>query len=253
MVAWTFVPLDYIKRDEGTDVFVASATPFKADELGKATPARDKDRQKRFEELLRNIAWHLGADQVPVFVSFNGEKRRMDKGCIGHAVAAGVLDAPQNGPDGYIVNVTLAVQSGGTIRNERIELARFKQDYRAYVLSKYKQFDLTLQTGGDKEYYFKGIDFPTSMRLKHSFIKSSVILVCEGPWKDVASKALVDVPESMWIERHERTLDLATKTQPIDFTAPVERQTHLIDAAMEAAERLLPYATLVQQAANRRR
>jgi hypothetical protein len=239
MVAWTFVPLDYAKRDEGSEVFVVSETPFKADDLGKTTQARDKERQRWFEELLRNIAWHLGTQHVPVFVNFNGDKRRMDKGCVGHAVAARILELPKDSPEGYVVTVTLS-QPGVSARQENLELVRFKQDYRAYVLSKYRQFDLTLQTGGDKEYYFRATNFPTYMRFKHSFTKSSVILVFEGRWKDVASTALSDIPDSMWIERHERTLDLATKTDPIDFTAAAEKQTHLIDAAMQAAVRLLP-------------
>jgi hypothetical protein len=88
------------------------------------------------------------------------------------------------------------------------------------------------------------------MRLVHSFTKSSVTLVCEGRWKDIASSALVNLPSTMWIEHHDRTVDLIIKTEPIDLTLPVEKQTHLIDAAIEAAERLLPYAERVQQAAS---
>src|SRR5436305_1301721 len=110
MVTWTFVPFDYTKRDIGSQVFVTSATPIKAGELGKTTTARDSERQALFERLLRNIGWHLGSHEVPVFLSFNGEKRRMCKGCIGQAVAAGILEVPKNGDEGYIVNVTLAAQ-----------------------------------------------------------------------------------------------------------------------------------------------
>ena len=248
MPLWTPLPLDYDKYAKGTETYVTSETVFEANSLSKITPAKDTERQQHFVRLLKSIAWHLGSRNVPVFLSFNGDKRRMDKGCIGHAVAAGVLEAPKNGPEGYIVSVTLSAQTDDAAKNGRIELARFKQDYRAYVLSKYKQFDLTFQTGGDKEYYFKATDFPTYMRLKHSFTKSSVILVFEGPWRHVALTALANIPDTMAIEHHERTLDLVTKTQPIDFTSPVEEQTHQIDAAMEAAERLLPYAKQVQQA-----
>ena len=89
------------------------------------------------------------------------------------------------------------------------------------------------------------------MRLKHRFTTSSVILVFEGRWKDKAHSALSNKlpdPDSMWIKLHDSTLDLVTGTEPIDLTEPVEKQTDLIDAAMEAAQRLLPYATVVQQA-----
>jgi len=249
MIDWTPVPFDYIKREEGSEVFVISQAPINATEIGKVTAARDKDRQAFFEELLRNIAWHLGTEHVPVYLSFNGEKRRMDKGCIGHAVAAGVLEAPQNGPEGFLVNVTIIAQSTSVSEIGKIDLSQFKQGYHAYVSSKYKEFEFSVQLKNDTEYFFKKIGFPPYMRLKHSFTKSSVILVCEGRWKNLASTALANkIPDSMRIELHRNTLHLVTGTEPIDFTEPVEKQTYLIDAAMQAAQRLLPYATLVQQA-----
>jgi hypothetical protein len=250
MPVWTLLPLDYDKYAKGTETFVASTTEIDASTLGKTTPARDAERQEHFVRLLKNIAWHLGSANIPVFLSFNGDRRRMDKGCIGHAVAAGILEAPQNGPEGFIVSVTLAAQTEDVSENGKIELARFKQDYRAYVLSKYKQFDLTVQPGRDREYYFREIGFPPQMRLKHSFTTSSVALVCEGRWKDLASAALADkIPSSMRIELHTGTLHLITGTEPIDFTEPVEKQTHLIDAAMNAAQQLVPYGVQVHQLA----
>jgi hypothetical protein len=252
MPVWTPLPLEYDKYAKGTETFVASTTVIDANSLGKSTAAGDTERQEHFVRLLKSIAWHLGSDNVPVFLSFNGDERRMDKGCIGHAVAAGVLDAPKNGPEGYMVSVTLSAQTGGTGKNGKIELGKFKQDYRAYVLSKYMQFELTVQSGKDKEYYFREVGFPPQMRLKHSFTTSSVVLVCEGRWKDLASAALANkIPDTMRIELHPGTLHLIARTEPIDFTEPVEKQSHLIDAAMNAAQQLLPYATRVQQAAPR--
>jgi hypothetical protein len=248
MPDWTPTPLDYEKYGKGTETFVTSETVFEASSLGKTGAATDTKRQDHFLYQLRKIAWHLCTDIVPVFLSFNGEKRRMDKGCVGHAVAAGAIEPLSNGPDGYVVSVTLLNHQHSSANPAVPELNQFKQDYRAYVLSKYKQFDLTLQTGGDKGYYFKAVGFPTYMRLKHSFTKSHVTLVFEGSWKEIASTALTNVPDYMWIEHHEKTLDLTMKTEPIDFTMPVESQTHSIDAAMETAQRLLPFAKQVQQA-----
>ncbi|OKO70656.1 hypothetical protein [Bradyrhizobium sp. NAS96.2] len=248
MPDWTPIPLDYERYGKGSETFVALETVFDANSLGKATPAADAERQDHFLRQLKNISWHLGTEHVPVFLSFNGDKRRMDKGCVGHAVAAGAIKAPTNGSDGYVVSVTLLSKPGSTANDAVNPLTRFKQGYRAYVLSKYKQFDLTLQPGGDKGYYFKAVDFPPYMRLVHSFTKSSVILVFEGRWKNVALTILTDLPDSMRIERHDKTVDLVTSTLPIDFTAPVETQARPIDAAMEAAKQLLPYANLVRQA-----
>ncbi len=87
------------------------------------------------------------------------------------------------------------------------------------------------------------------MRLKHSFERSSVILVCEAGWKQKALAVLQGkLPDTLWIKLHDKTLDLVTGTEPIDLTQSVESQTDLIDSAMEAARRLLPYAAMVQQA-----
>ncbi|QQO15208.1 hypothetical protein JJB99_03185 [Bradyrhizobium diazoefficiens] len=248
MPYWKPVPLDYEPYGEGTETFVASDSVFDASSLGKTTAAAKGPRQQHFLKQLENIAWHLGTRDVPVFVDFNGDKRRMDKGCIGHAVSAGAIESPRNGPDGYVISVTLLHQQNAAKSREEIALTSFKQAYRAYVLSRYKQFDLTHQPGGDKAYYFKAVDFPPHMRLVHSFTKSIVSLVYEGPWKHIASGKLKDLPSSMWLKQHERTVDLVTKTEPVDCTAPFEKQIVLIDAAMDAAQRLLPFARLVQQA-----
>src|SRR5205085_6980148 len=118
MPSWTFLPLDYEALPGFNDVFVLSADPFDASSLGKTSPVRNSERQAYFEGLLKDIAWHLGSRTVPVFVSFNGEQRRMDKGCIGISVARGVLEPPDNGPEGYVTNVTLATDKDSTITFE---------------------------------------------------------------------------------------------------------------------------------------
>jgi hypothetical protein len=107
MPEWVFVPLEFEPRPEGkSDVFVKSSEPFPA-ELGQTVPAKDSERQAFFEDQLRRIAWHLGDDIVPVFLDFNGDRRRMDKGCVGHAVASGAIEPPANGADGYVTHVKL--------------------------------------------------------------------------------------------------------------------------------------------------
>lgn len=160
MPDWTPVPLDYEKYGKGTETFVASETVFDESSFGKMTAATDAVRQEHFLRQLRNVAWHLGTENVPLFLSFNGEKRRMDKGCVGHAIAAGAIEAPKNGPDGHVVSVTLLNHPQPVANISSSDLSRFKQEYRGYVLSRYKEFDLTLQTGGDKAYYFKEVNFP---------------------------------------------------------------------------------------------
>ncbi len=70
------------------------------------------------------------------------------------------------------------------------EVAKFKRDYREYVISKYKEFVLTIQLGIDKEYYFTERQFPSYIRLKHSFSRSSVFLVFEKQWNKKARVVL---------------------------------------------------------------
>lgn len=112
MPEWKFISLDYepLYRDlqeTGTEVFVKSASTFSAGSFGKISRAADQRRQRFFEEKLRTIAWHLGSESIPVFIDFNGDKSRMDKGCLGHALASPALLAPPvDGPDGYVTYVT---------------------------------------------------------------------------------------------------------------------------------------------------
>ncbi|CDX58748.1 hypothetical protein MPL3365_30286 [Mesorhizobium plurifarium] len=114
MPEWTFISLDYEPlyrgaQETGTEVFVKSDSPFSAGSFGKVSRAADQRRQRFFEEKLRTIAWHLGSDSIPVFVNFNGDRRRMDKGCIGHALAPpAFLARPIDGPNGYVTHVTIA-------------------------------------------------------------------------------------------------------------------------------------------------
>ncbi|TKT70878.1 hypothetical protein YH63_005330 [Afipia massiliensis] len=110
MISWTEVPLDYEPLTGSNDVFVVATSVFQASSLGKNTPARNRERQAHFERQLKNIAWHLGSRNVPVFLSFNGERRRMDKGCIGLAVTAGILEHPVDGPEDFVTHVTLTAE-----------------------------------------------------------------------------------------------------------------------------------------------
>jgi hypothetical protein len=107
MPTWTPIPLDYEPWPKGSQVFVRAIDTFSAASLAKSTPASDTDRQQHFQELLKRIAWHLGSDTLPVFIDFNGDRRRMDKGCMGHAVASGFLMAPADASEGYVSAVAL--------------------------------------------------------------------------------------------------------------------------------------------------
>lgn len=91
--AWVEVDLDYEPYGEGSETFVLSTVAFRAESLGKAAAA-DTVRQAHFMRQLNRLSAALGDVNLPVFVSWRGERRRMDKGCIGHALAAGLIDPP---------------------------------------------------------------------------------------------------------------------------------------------------------------
>ncbi|TGV61070.1 hypothetical protein EN784_01335 [bacterium M00.F.Ca.ET.141.01.1.1] len=106
---WTFLPLDYEPWINGEDLFVRSADTFAAEFLERAKRAPDPQRRQFFEDMLLSISWHLGSDAIPVFIDFNGDRRRMDPGCIDDALAEPrFLSTPQNGPDGYVTHVSIA-------------------------------------------------------------------------------------------------------------------------------------------------
>ena len=105
--AWVEVDLVYELYGEGTETFVSSSTPFAASSLGKDSPA-DSARQAHFIRQLDRLSKTLGTLDVPVFVSWAGERRRMDKGCVGHAVVSGEIDAPSDdGAAGWVKSVRL--------------------------------------------------------------------------------------------------------------------------------------------------
>lgn len=99
---WMAIDLDHEAYGGASDVFARSASPFSADDLGKRSSAANQARQNHFHAQLRRIATALGSDRIPVFIAFRGERMRMDKGCVGHAVAAGVLHQPENNAAGFV-------------------------------------------------------------------------------------------------------------------------------------------------------
>lgn len=106
MPTWTDVGIEYEPYGCGTETFVRSREGFPAAGLRKSSPA-DSARQDHYMRTLRRIAEHLGTNTLPIFVRFGGERRRMDRGCVGHAVAAGLIEQPADGAGGVVEWVTL--------------------------------------------------------------------------------------------------------------------------------------------------
>lgn len=112
MPTWTQLDLDYRPFGGGSEPFARSRDGFSAGDLGKRALAGGSGRQAHFEEELLRIAAAVGGDVLPVFVRFRGERRRMDKGCVGHAVARGFIEAPVDGPAGIVDSVVLRPRAG---------------------------------------------------------------------------------------------------------------------------------------------
>lgn len=104
---WVDVDLEHRPYEGPSDVFAKSRRAFSAESLGKQSPAVNQHRQQYFHAELRRLAAALGSTDLPVFVRLRGERLRMDKGCVGHAVAAGVLEPPTNNAQGFVEYVRL--------------------------------------------------------------------------------------------------------------------------------------------------
>lgn len=113
MPNWTEVDLEHRPYGAGSEPFVLSRNGFGAATLGKTAAATDSDRQEHFEREVARLSQALGSAAVPVFVSFRGERRRMDKGCVGHAVARGFIEPPLDGPEGVVDAIVVRRPSEG--------------------------------------------------------------------------------------------------------------------------------------------
>jgi hypothetical protein len=107
MPEYTPINLPYAVLGPGR-VWVDSRSTFRAQSLGKYSDP-GSDRQAHFHTQLLRLSNHLGSLRLPVFVNWPGAGcLRMDKGCIGHAVAAGFLRQPEDSAAGYITHVEIA-------------------------------------------------------------------------------------------------------------------------------------------------
>ena len=104
MPAYQNIDLQYAPLGPGK-VWVDSRDSFRPNSLGKTT-APDTDRQQHFHAQLARLAEHLGSRTVPVFIHWpQAGRKRMDKGCIGHAVASGYIAELITDADGYVSHV----------------------------------------------------------------------------------------------------------------------------------------------------
>jgi hypothetical protein len=108
MPTYRAVELDYEPFEGPSPVFARTRAGFSAATLGKVTAAADRTRQAFFERQLHRLADCLNSAELPVWVEWrDGRRNRMDKGCVGHAAAAGVLQQPVDGPVGIVETVIL--------------------------------------------------------------------------------------------------------------------------------------------------
>jgi hypothetical protein len=104
MPTYQSVPFDL---DEGVWTFLRqSKIGFSASSIDRASVPTSEPRQLKFQLELELLKAHFGGDKIPVFLNFPSKKAvRLDKGCVGHAIANGVLRHPENGPNRIVEEV----------------------------------------------------------------------------------------------------------------------------------------------------
>jgi hypothetical protein len=104
MPAYTSVPLAYDPYSGPSDVFAKSSKGFPL-QFGKNSAASEP-RQLHFNEQIGRLVEAVGPEMIPVFIEWQtGERNRMDRGCVGHAIACGLLDVAALGADGSVSHV----------------------------------------------------------------------------------------------------------------------------------------------------
>ena len=110
MPEYTRVDLDFETFSDGNQVFVPQEKGFSEDKMPVKSAAIGSVRQQHFYAQLRRLSDHLGTTELPVFVRWRNAKNRMDKGCVGHAISADVLERPCNGRGGIVTHVLMKVR-----------------------------------------------------------------------------------------------------------------------------------------------
>ncbi len=101
------IALPFHRYADGSPVFIETPNGFAAD-FGKKTPAGDRERQRYFNSWLQKLGEQLGSNRIPVFIEWvTGEVTRVDKGCVGHALAAGLIQEVVIGQDRTVTHVIL--------------------------------------------------------------------------------------------------------------------------------------------------
>lgn len=94
---------------EGTPVIGVKTTERRSAKDFKDKPATMHSRQAVFYRNLIQIAEVLKSRDIPVeFILGNGERARMDHGCIKMAELAGFIETLQDGPSGFVETIRLA-------------------------------------------------------------------------------------------------------------------------------------------------
>lgn len=94
---------------DGTPVIGVKTTERRSAKDFKDKPAIMHPRQAVFYRNLIKIAEVLGSREIPVeFALGNGERARMDHGCVKMAELAGFIEPLQDGASGYVETIRLA-------------------------------------------------------------------------------------------------------------------------------------------------
>jgi len=91
----------------------------------------------------------------------------------------------------------------------------------------------------------KGLDFPTNVNMHHKFDQRVMEIGFSGRKVEDLLSAKSDWPDDIVPVQKGGTASLAISVPAIDMNLGVEAQLAAIEAALGAAYRLMPYATLL--------
>jgi hypothetical protein len=146
-----------------------------------------------------------------------------------------MLEAIEQGRRGY----TMLVSEANTV---------FHLQYWEYLQRKHPRIKMRRPTNKGSQsnwIIMKGLDFPPGVKLHHKLDQQVIELGFERRRVEEIWEAKADWPEDILVVQKEGTASLMVKVPSIDIDAGVAPQIVAIEEALNAAYRLMPFASLL--------
>jgi hypothetical protein len=127
------------------------------------------------------------------------------------------------------------------------EKTAFHLSYWEYLSQNHPRIQMTRpDKRGSKSNWIimKGINFPKGVQLHHKFDQRMIELGFNGRTVEDVFAIKADWPEDIIVVQKGKTASLVIRVPPIDMNLTAKSQAAALEEALQAAYRLLPYATL---------